>query len=470
MPTTRWSTLRRRVLILAVVAAVGATITGARPATPQEGGNGGRRRPNVLIFLTDDQRDGLEVMPALRQKMVHNGRYYPNAYVTTPSCCPSRASIMTGRYMHNHKVKTNRQGRRLDHRTTIQFYLQRAGYRTAYFGKFLNSWPIQEGPPYFNEWAISSPELADFERRYYDSDFNINGDVRRIAAYSTKFIGRKAVRYLETIDGRNDSKPWLMFVAPNAPHPPFIPEKKYEDARVPRWNGNPAVGEEDRSDKPPWVRRKKTVTLKQGRRIRRDQFRMLKTVDDEVRDVFGALERLDEGRRTLVLFISDNGYAWGEHGLDRKFSPYPESTHVPLLLKWPNHVAPGSTDNRLVANIDLAPTILDATGVSPDEGPPLDGRSLLDPSWERDRLLLEYQKHPYFRAPDWAALLTLDAQYTEYYENETVTFKEFYDLGTDPFMLHNVLGDDTLTNDAPEAAVLGAQLQKDRMCVGPTCP
>lgn len=447
---------------------MGVSITGARPAAPQVGGGIAGRRPNVLIFMTDDQREGLKIMRALRRKMIKNGRLYPNAYVTTPSCCPSRASIMTGRYAHNHRVETNHEGEKLDHRTTIQFYLQRAGYRTAYFGKFLNSWPIQQGPPYFHEWAINSPETINVERRYYNGEFNINGDVRSISEYSTTYIGKKAVRFLRSSNRRNDKKPWFMFVAPNAPHPPFIPEKKYEDFGVPRWKPNPAVHEEDRSDKPRWVR-KKDVGVREGRRTRKGQYRMLKSVDDEVRDVFAALDRFDEGKRTLVIFLSDNGYAWGEHGLDRKFAPYEESIHVPLLLKWPGHIAPGSTDRRLVANIDVAPTILAATGILPDEGP-LDGRSLLDPTWQRDRLLLEYKKHTYYPAPDWASLLTPDAQYIEYYDGESVTFQEFYDLNKDPFRLHNVLGDNRPGNDAPEAAVMSAQLKQDRACAGPTCP
>ena len=213
-------------------------------------------RPNILIIMTDDQRQGLEVMDAVRKRLVDDGRNYPNAYVTTPACCPSRASIMSGRYAHNHHVRTNLQAAKFKHNTSLQFYLQRAGYRTGYVGKFLNGWRLSEGPPFFHEWAINAPDRMARPLRYYRGPVNVNGAVRDLGnRYSTTFWGSKATDFIRRWNRRQDKKPWLLFVAPNAPHPPLIPEDKYRDSNIGDWSGNPGVYEEDRTDKPQYVQR-----------------------------------------------------------------------------------------------------------------------------------------------------------------------------------------------------------------------
>jgi arylsulfatase A-like enzyme len=135
-------------------------------------------RPNILIIVTDDQRGNLSAMPAVRKYMVREGTRYTDGYVTTPLCCPSRASIFTGRYAHNHGVESNAgpeesQSDPLDQETTIQSYLQGAGYRTAIFGKYLNSWPTTSTPPYFDEWAIG-------DNRYRGGTLNIDGTLSTV--------------------------------------------------------------------------------------------------------------------------------------------------------------------------------------------------------------------------------------------------------------------------------------------------
>lgn len=452
-----------------LVVALGLSLT----ATPLGGTTslaGPAERPNVLIFLTDDQRQGLEVMGAVRRNIAERGRSYPNAFVTTPSCCPSRASIFTGRYAHNHNVATNLEAADLSHNTTLQFYLQRAGYRTGYIGKFLNGWKLNQGPPFFNEWAINAPDTTERKLRYYDGPVNVNGAINTLPEYSTTFWGEKADDFIRRWNRTNDDKPWLLYVAPNAPHPPLVPEKKYEEARVGAWAGSPGTREKNRTDKPQWVR-DAHYSFKKGRKTRKKQYQMLKSVNDMTKRVMTVLRQTDEAKDTLVIFISDNGYSWSEHGLIGKFNPYTESVQVPLLVHWPQHLDAGDSDERLVANIDIAPTVLQAVGVTPD-GPPMDGQSLLDPAWTRDRLLLEYREHPYAPAPDWASTRTQTFQYIEYYDEAgDITFSEYYNLIQDPGQNNNVLGNDDPLDDPLTVPALSIQLSQDRQCEGAVaCP
>jgi arylsulfatase A-like enzyme len=138
---------------------------------------GAARGPNILIIVTDDQRAGtLGVMPQTRRWFQQQGTTYTNAFATTPLCCPSRSSILTGRYAHNHGVLKNFMGGRLDHATTIERRLDQAGYTTGIAGKFLNSWKPEDDPPNFDRWAIFNPHI---DPGYFNSRFNVNGKYKR---------------------------------------------------------------------------------------------------------------------------------------------------------------------------------------------------------------------------------------------------------------------------------------------------
>ncbi len=200
------------------------------------------------------------------------------------------------------------------------------------------------------------------------------------------------------------------------------------------------------------------------------------SVDDLVEMALRVLRETEEDANTLVLFMSDNGFMWGEHGWVGKWVPYTESVRIPMYLRWPGRIAPGTEDSRIVANIDVAPTVLDAVGLGTDPDHPMDGRSLLDTSWTRDRLLLEAwidRNHP----TTWAMLRAPTYQYAEYYDNNlTPTFLEQYDLVGDPWQLENLLGDETSSNDPPPQSLAGfsVRLAQDRECEGTTgarsCP
>lgn len=419
-------------------------------------------RPNVLIIITDDQRDSgtMKVLPFIRHFMKSDGVEFTNAYATTPQCCPSRSSIMTGRYAHNHGVENNNQVGDLDHSTTLQRHFQDAGYQTGLFGKFLNGWDLTKPPPYFDHYSL-------FNDGYYDYVVNENGNLGISTRNSTEFFSARASEQIRAWE-ENDAQPWLAYVTPWAPHTEPMPEPRFRKAKVGVLKENPAMTEEDCTDKPPPAA---GCTYLQWRRnrLRARQLRTLFTVDEAVERLRDTLRETEELSNTLIFFLSDNGYLWGEHGLMGKKTPYVGGIEIPMLMRFPGGAAPGTVDERLVANIDIAPTLYDATGVpAPDE---MDGRSLLDTSWSRDRLLLELDASKQW--PRWASTLTSGYQYTEYYnEDGTRSFLEYYDLVADPWELLNLLGDADPLNDPNLAMQLQMQLQldNDRRCSGSGCP
>lgn len=452
-------------ILVTGLAAFSLIASGAVSTHQAEGGP--EPRPNVLLIITDDQRRALEVMEQTRARVRDRGVNFARANATTPICCPARATIFTGLYAHNHGVLHNFATPELDHSITIQRYLHDAGYRTGLFGKFLNLWGSKRPPPNFDEWAVYADQTNGDE--YFGSTFNVNGETQVIEEYTTDFLTRMSVDFIESAE-ENDPQPWFTVVTPNAPHRPYTPEPDYASTKVTRWNGNPAVLESDRSDKPPYVQALKS-SLKKGRAIRRDQLRTLMSVDDMVDSLVSTLKERGELANTLIVFMSDNGVLWGEHGLRSKGAPYQAALRVPLVMRWDGHLPRGTTDRRLVTNADIAPTILQAAGLSDAPAHELDGRSLLDTTWKRNRLLHEYWRAPHVDdRPPWASLQTRAYLYTEIYDdNGAVTFREYYDLKNDPWELHNLLGDLDPLND-PDWTSLSSQLAEDRECEGSSCP
>jgi arylsulfatase A-like enzyme len=422
------------------------------------------------VIVTDDQPRGtLSAMPATRRLFARGGRAYPNAYVTTPLCCPSRASILTGRYAHNHGILTQ-EPQSFDVRTTIPRYLRRAGYLNGLVGKYLNRWGAGPdfkpmSPPYFDLWASTRPD----PNGYRNTVFNVNGRLRNVSAYSTRYIGRKTISFLRSFEQR-DRRPWFMYTAVVAPHAPYRTEAAYRRARVGRWPGDPSVHEEERTDKPPYVQ-SVSATPERGRRVRAAQLRTLMSVDDMVSAVFSELSRLGEARNTLAFFVSDNGYLWAHHGIVNKTVPYLPSIRVPMMVRWPRRIPGRSADHRMVANIDIAPTIARAARLR--NVPQIDGRSLLNRRWRREHLLIEYFEGDTGIAPTWASITAPTYQYVEYYdEDERTTFREYYELRKDPWQLTNRLGDADPSND-PEAdwvSELSDRLGEERKCSGRLCP
>jgi arylsulfatase A-like enzyme len=448
----------------------------------------GNSSPNILVIVTDDQRlaGTMEVMPKTvgwfqtgdvpERAPVTGGTAYPNAVCTTPLCAPSRSSILTGRYAHNHGVWKNDGHVEPDPAHVIQTYVREspAGYRTGVFGKYLNNWtrnhPAPEGPPGFDRWSIFDGG------QYFPLTVNEQGVQRTVLEYSTEYFAGQAVSFLD--QAAEDDKPWFLYVAPATPHSPFTPDPRYANSPVPEFRAPPSYFELDRRDKPAWVRWNFSDP-EWVQSTRTAQLRMLRSADDLVDRIMARLGDLGEDSNTLAFFTADHGWHWGEYGLASKASPYIESIRVPFYVRWPGHVQSNEADPSLVANIDIAPTVLEAAGARLGAGdPPIDGRSLLGGSPARNRILTEYDLFRSATSPaagrqhrKWASLLTPTFHYIETYEpgTENKVWHEYYDLVEDPHEITNLL-DGPERELPPPIAKLSAQLAADRACQGPSCP
>lgn len=430
--------------VIVALLALSATTLAAGPETQAV------TAPNVLIVLTDDQRaEALDAMPLVSSWMQDGGTEFTSAFASTPICCPSRASIMSGKYTHNHKV--HRQGAvpNFNHSHTIQRALRSAGYRTAIAGKFFNGWKASEKPPYFHH--------SDIGEGYRNVTFVENGDKKRTVDYGPKYVFERAKRWLASFE-KGDARPWYMYLSPSAPHSPFIAQGVHKKKNF-AWSGTPATAERSRSDKPGYVRRSK-VTKSEGKRLRTRQLRTLLTIDKSFNDLMRTLDRLGELSNTYVVFTSDNGYLWGDHGMEGKAVPYMGSIHVPLLVRGPT-VPARVVDDRIAGNIDIAPTVYDMAGVAPRYRP--DGKSLLD-AWSRPYLLLDSGGPVSDVGSRWRSLISNTWHYTRYSKGKK---NEYYDRVADPFELTNLYKDGDASNDpSPPLAELRAAMK----CAGSSCP
>jgi arylsulfatase A-like enzyme len=437
-------------------------VQGTAPTTTTRPPSSGR--PNVVVINLDDMRaDWTPYLPKVRQWLVDGGTTFRNGYVSTPSCCPSRASLMSGRYVHNNgQFQQQTLGFNLN--LTVQRYLHDAGYLTGHAGKFLHWLDLSVEAPHFDRWTY-------FKGGYENVYMNFDGTVRRSQGYSTTIVFDRAVEYVDDFERRDDARPFYLHLAPVAPHAPSIAEPRYASATVPAHQPDPSYMEADRADKPPFVR-SQNQTPAAALATRTAMVRTLYTVDDQVDRLMRHLQATGELANTLVIFTSDNGFLLGEHKTTEKFLPYRKAVEVPLLLRWPGRVPAGAVDDRLVTHVDVLPTILAATGVTQTHAT-LDGRDLLS-GHTRQRALIEYwhDANNSRTIPTWASIRTAAYQYSEYYDianPATVTFREYYNLQADPYQLVNLLADGVPAND-PDTAPLSQALRAARQCAGTSCP
>ncbi|HCB00835.1 MAG TPA: hypothetical protein DEP19_00485 [Anaerolineae bacterium] len=389
-------------------------------------------RPNFLIIVTDDQRfDTMQYMPNTQALIFDQGVTFERGYVTTPFCCPSRASILTGMYAHNHQVYVNEDS--LEMKTMVED-IHRNGYYTGLVGKYLNSWKGETRYEYDYWVSFWGGTL----KHYYDPDLDVNGTWSKHTGYSTYLFRDYVIQFLD--DARNQRKPFFLIYAPNAPHAPFTPAQEDVNTLTDLPPHRPEnFNEEDVSDKPLSIANQNLLSSEDIdglEKTRRRQILTLTALDRTIPDIINKLEEIGELDNTVIIFLSDNGKHWGEHRLTSKSTAYEESVRVPFALRYPDLVpVPYVDTENLVANIDIAPTIYELSETRMPKT--VDGLSLVgllngNVEW-RDKLLLEAW-------PDrghWSAVHTGDMIYIETYGD----LSEFYNLTLDPFQMDNMIND-----------------------------
>jgi N-acetylglucosamine-6-sulfatase len=461
--------------------AVLGTVLVATPAAP----GATAPRPNVIVIMTDDQRQSdVSVMSSTLRDLGRGGATFRSSFVSFPLCCPSRATVLTGQYAHNHGVLSNNppQGGypALEHSKTLAVWLQRAGYYTAHIGKYLNGYGNPPGsqptdrPPGWSEWAST---IDPSTNQMYGFTVNENGTLVNYGAdnhdesnpenYETDVFARKAVDLIRRRAGA--SGPFFLHLMPVAPHLERAIEDGPNPRPAPRHAGrfanaplpsSPAFNEADVSDKPSTIKKLPPLTpnqIESIKRSNRNRLASLLAVDDLVGSVVAALRDTGQLDNTLVVFTSDNGYMLGEHRIEEgKFVFYEESARVPLLMRGPG-IRPGTRIDTPVVNADLAPTILQLAKARPDRV--IDGRSLLPllrrptSAWGRP-ILFETKTESGVRTDRYM------------YAEETNEQFELYDLRKDPYELRN-------RADDPAFRAIRRDLARDlrllRKCKGTGC-
>ena len=447
--------------------------------------------PNVVLIVTDDQTLQSftpEVMPKTAALLEGTGTRFTNAFVTSPLCCPSRAAMLTGQYGHNNGVLRNEYGPLIDKSNTLPVWLQEAGYRTMHVGRYLNFYePVtdeHEVAPGWDDWRTITGGSD-----YFDYEIEVGDHAVQYGSEDADYVTARDQRARRG-DDRRGGQGRAALLPPDRPHR----ARTRRAGRAPsaasrarsRTRGTatasatrplptpPSLNEEDVSDKPSFIQAMPPMDegdVRRATRRYRCTLATLRAVDRGVGGIFETLEETGELNNTVVMFISDNGYYFGEHRIpDKKHNPYEEGIRVPFVVRLPKALRDGAPRqpvlNETVANIDIAPTILQLAKAQPcpPAGPcrTLDGRSFLpllrgrENSWPAERdLVIELErigspKDVGGRACAYSGLRTIspDGGSIFYVEHtsavaasgacEPVDERELYDVAADPFQLQNL--------------------------------
>jgi N-acetylglucosamine-6-sulfatase len=448
-------------------------------------------RPNIVMVMTDDQSVGMlskETMPKTTKQIVRKGTSFDQAIATTPTCCPSRASFLTGQYAHNHGVLENDYGLLGDDTSTLPTWLQASGYRTIHVGKYMNRYKKTMGAKTIAPgWDVFDAALERYS--YYDYALRLNGKTKRYGDepedYLTTVLNDLAVE--ETTRATRSTKPFFLQYTPYAPHiapgdedrcdgaavPATRDLELFEDEKLPR----PAsFNEADVSDKPSFIQGLKELSRRKIKDLERRwgcALASLRELDRGVGRIVGALDDAGELDDTVLIFVSDNGFFYGEHRIpDAKQNPYEEALRIPLAMRIPSQYLGGTKAvgevGSLVANFDVTATILELARAAPCNSAgvcrTLDGRSLLPhaagvPGAQPDDRALAVElarialNAPVLggRACTYSGIRTPTHTYVHHTEAlnprtracEPVDEVEWYDLEADPAQLESLTGTDS---------------------------
>ena len=388
-------------------------------------------RPDVIVVLTDDQRvDTLHAMPLTDARLGEPGVRFTRAYVTTPMCCPIRASMLSGGWGASTLGVTANEGpnggatRFLD-ADTVATRFQQAGYATALVGKYLNEYDhlAPYVPPGWDVFVALSDMVTW-------TDWEVTrqtGRPERGTQYLTDFERDEALGFLDA----HVRQPVFLYVAVPAPHNPATPAVGDEELFADEVAHGEAWDEADVSDKSRWVRNEAPLDDVERASlddIARAQLRSLQAVDRLVEAVAARQEERGRLEETVFVFASDNGFLLGEHRLRGKAAPYEEAVRVPLIVRAPG-LSPRTEDGLVAANLDLGETLSALAGL-PGLG---EGRDLLgDPA--REQLPIEHYSRD---AASWAGVVTPEWKWVE----QTTGEVEIYDLLADPAELESLHDD-----------------------------
>ena len=426
-------------------------------------GHAAAKPPNVIFILSDDHRYDFvgveESCPEFLEtpnfdRMAAQGAHFKNAFVSTSLCSPSRASILTGQYMHHHRVVDNQ--RPVPKGTTFfPQLLQTAGYSTAFVGKWHMGHDNDAPRPGFDHWASFAGQGT-----YMDTLLNINGKHVQQTGYTADRLTDQAIDWLER--RQSDGKPFMLYLSYKAVHYPFQPAPRHKG----RYHGQPidypytmAKTERNYRAQPRWVYDRRFgihgIDHMQTGPLDKDPVpdfddlywnycEAVHSLDENVGRVLDYLDSAALSEETVVIYMGDNGFHLGEHGFYDKRDAFETSIRVPMFAYAPGRIAPGTTIQPMVQNIDIAPTILQLCEVTKPESVHFDGRSMVPlfdghrPSGWRDHILYEYHWEWNFPATPTTLAIRTDRYKYAFYHG-TWDIDSFHDLKTDPDEQHNLI-------------------------------
>jgi N-acetylglucosamine-6-sulfatase len=443
-------------LMLTIVNLIGQNANLKLPAIPKA------KPKNVIFILSDDHRyDYMSFMknnvPYLKtpnlDKMRAEGAHLQNAFVTTALCSPSRASILTGLFTHQHTIVDNIAPEPSD-LTYFPQYIKAAGYATGFFGKWHMGNDNAQPRKGFDKWVSFRGQGV-----YYNPTLNIDGKDVKYGSdiYTPTLITDLAQEWLTK---RDKKKPFFMYLSHKSIHAEFRPAKRdsgiYQKEVI---NYPPSFALTDPKnpdsknfkDVPKWVQRQRNswhgvdyayhgeFNLEE---IIRNYCETLHSLDKEIGRVFDYLKANGLDENTLVIYMGDNGFMFGEHGLIDKRVSYEESIRVPMLARCPGTIQPSTTITKMVQNVDVAPTVLEAMGLTTPAT--MVGKSLMPllkgelvQAW-RDKVFYEYYwEHDFPHTPTQFAVRTDKYKYIRYHGIWDTN--EFYDLEADPHEMNNLI-------------------------------
>ena len=411
----------------------------------------GRKPKNVIFILSDDHRyDAMGFMgkiPFLQtpnmDRMAQEGAHIRNAFVSTALCSPRRASIFTGQYAHSHGVVDNNTDIPAD---TIFFpsYLQQLGYRTAFFGKWHMGSDSDEPRPGFDRWVSFRGQGV-----YNNPELNVDGAKVQRPGYITDILTEYALEWMKS----QEKQPFFLFLSHKAVHAMFEPAARHKGRydHVPlTYPQTMADTEENYRNKPAWVRQQRNswhgVDYMYHGQLDFDTFyrrycETLLALDESIGRVLDHVRQAGLEEETVVFYMGDNGFSFGEHGLIDKRHMYEESMRVPFLVRAPGLVRSGLQIDPLVQNIDIAPTILELAGLQTP--PHMQGRSFIPLLQEkqvewRDAVLYEYYWERNFpQTPTVHGVRTQQYKYMHYHGIWDID--ELYDIQQDPLETNNLI-------------------------------